>query len=72
MRAALLALTMNGGPFAQGDANGQGDKCKICRDYNATCVKAHSKEACKSEFNVCLKHCRDLCRRYGSRSGLFR
>lgn len=59
MRAILLALAVMAAPFAQGAAHAQGDKCKICRDYNAACVKAHTKEACKSELNICLKHCRD-------------
>ncbi len=59
MRATLLALAMIAALFAQGAAHAQADKCKICRDYNAACVKAHSKEACKSELNICLKHCRE-------------
>jgi hypothetical protein len=33
------------------------DDCKICRDYNQACVKAHSAAACKSEYDICIKHC---------------
>ena len=58
MPAIRLVLLLALAAFP-GAAHAQtGDKCKICRDYNAACVKAHSKEACKSELNVCLKHCR--------------
>ncbi len=31
--------------------------CKVCRDYNRACLQAHSKQACKSELEMCLKHC---------------
>ncbi len=31
--------------------------CKVCRDYHRACLQAHSKQACKSELDVCLKHC---------------
>jgi hypothetical protein len=31
--------------------------CKDCRDYHQVCVKAHSQAACKSELEICIKHC---------------
>jgi hypothetical protein len=34
------------------------DSCKDCRDYQRACVKAHSQAACKSEYDICMKHCR--------------
>ncbi len=35
------------------------DACtKDCRDYHRACVQAHSQGACKSELDICLKHCR--------------
>ena len=34
------------------------DKCQDCRDYHQACVKAHSQNACKSEYDICMKHCR--------------
>lgn len=55
--AALLALLgccwMSVASFAAEPA-----ACKICRDYHQACVKAHSPGACKSEFDICMKHCR--------------
>jgi len=34
------------------------DECNLCRaDYQA-CVKAHSQGACKTNYDICLKHCR--------------
>ncbi len=35
------------------------DSCKDCRDYQRACVKAHTQAACKSEYDICMKHCRD-------------
>ena len=34
------------------------DSCKDCRDYQRACVKAHSQAACKSEYDICMKHCK--------------
>ncbi len=35
------------------------DACtKDCRDYYKACVQAHSQGACKSELDICMKHCR--------------
>jgi hypothetical protein len=33
------------------------DKCQICRDYHQACIKAHSQQACRSEYDICMKHC---------------
>jgi hypothetical protein len=33
-------------------------RCKVCREYNRACLQAHSKQACKSELGMCLKHCK--------------
>jgi hypothetical protein len=35
------------------------DSCKDCRDYQRACVKAHSQAACKSEYDICMKHCKE-------------
>jgi hypothetical protein len=32
--------------------------CNVCREYNRACLQAHSKQACKSEMDMCLKHCK--------------
>jgi hypothetical protein len=36
----------------------QSDDCKLCREDYQACVKAHSQGACKSNYDICLKHCR--------------
>lgn len=59
MRTILAVLTVGAAVLAHDAAQAKTDQCKVCRDYNAACTKAHTKEACKSELNICLKHCRD-------------
>jgi hypothetical protein len=34
------------------------DSCKECRDFQRACVKAHSQAACKTDYDICMKHCR--------------
>ena len=34
------------------------DACKECRDFQRACLTAHSKAACKTDYEICLKHCR--------------
>jgi hypothetical protein len=35
------------------------DGCtKDCRDYHRACLKAHSQEACKTDYDICFKACR--------------
>ena len=35
------------------------DSCKDCRDYQRACVKAHSQAACKTDYDICMKHCKE-------------
>jgi hypothetical protein len=35
------------------------DSCKDCREYQRACVKAHTQAACKSEYDICMKHCKE-------------
>jgi hypothetical protein len=35
----------------------QSDDCKQCREDHRACVKAHSQGACKSNYDICVKHC---------------
>jgi hypothetical protein len=59
VRRLTIALVLPGhllvaGPAAAGNA----DACTACRDgYNA-CIKAHSKGACKTNYDICMRHCR--------------
>jgi hypothetical protein len=34
------------------------DRCKECRDFQRSCLQAHSKAACQIDYDICLKHCR--------------
>jgi hypothetical protein len=34
------------------------DSCKECRDLQRACIKAHSKAACQTDYDICIKHCR--------------
>jgi hypothetical protein len=36
----------------------QANDCKICREQHKACVLAHSKAACTTEYEVCMRHCR--------------
>jgi hypothetical protein len=36
----------------------QVDACKECRDFQRACLQAHSKAACKIDYDICMKHCR--------------
>ena len=35
------------------------DDCKDCRDFQRACVKAHSQAACKTDYDICVKHCKE-------------
>ena len=35
-----------------------GTNCKVCADAQRACVKNHSKAACSTEYDICMKHCR--------------
>jgi hypothetical protein len=53
--AVLLALL---GALGSAPA-GAADSCgKDCRDFHQACLKAHSKEACKTDYEICMKACR--------------
>lgn len=34
------------------------DSCKECRDFQRACLAAHSMAACKTDYDICKKHCR--------------
>ena len=59
MRATttLLALMLFLGANATTQAQQTSD-CKLCREYQLACLKNHTKDACNSEYNICMKYCR--------------
>jgi hypothetical protein len=34
------------------------DSCTECREYYRACAKNHSQTACKTDLDICMKHCR--------------
>ena len=55
--AALLVLV--GYCFASHTAAAaQSQDCKLCRDDYTACVKAHTQGACKTNYDICMNHCR--------------
>ena len=36
----------------------QSRECKLCRDDYTACVKAHTQGACKTNYDICMNHCR--------------
>ena len=51
---AMLSILTGLAPGASAETLGS---CKVCREYNRVCLQAHSKQACESELEMCLKHC---------------
>jgi hypothetical protein len=49
----LVALGAAGPVRAQGT-----NTCKLCADAQRACVKNHSRAACGTEYDICMKHCR--------------
>jgi hypothetical protein len=51
---ALLAFsTLHSIALAQ-----QSDDCKLCREDYRLCKQAHSEAACRTNYDICMKHCR--------------
>lgn len=32
--------------------------CKLCREDYRACKQAHSEAACRTNYDICMKHCR--------------
>jgi len=54
--AIVLVLATLGGAGAARAA--QANNCKTCADAQRACVRNHSKAACATEYDICMKHCR--------------
>ena len=39
-------------------AAAESQDCKPCREDYAACVKAHTQGACKTNYDICMNHCR--------------
>ena len=59
MRTFAILLVLLGHCFVLNAAPAaQSDDCKLCREDHKACVKNHSQAACKTEYDICMKHCR--------------
>jgi hypothetical protein len=52
--AALLVVFAAADPVRAQPTN----NCKLCGDAQRACVKNHSRAACSTEYEICMKHCR--------------
>jgi hypothetical protein len=59
MKAIAIPLMLLGCvSIASGARVVESDDCKQCREDRRACVKAHSQDACKMNYDICMKHCR--------------
>ena len=56
MRITVILLLLFGF-WTSGNAAAQSNACKECRDQQRACQRNHSEGACKTEYEICLKHC---------------
>ena len=50
----VLAVFAAAGPARAQPTN----NCRACADAQKACVKNHSRAACITEYEICMKHCR--------------
>jgi hypothetical protein len=53
-----MVLSLLAGCALPGKARAAEDACKACRDDLHACMQAHSKDACRTNYDICLRHCR--------------
>jgi hypothetical protein len=58
MISALATISVLLGYVASAAPARSQDQCKTCREDYLACTQAHSKDACKANYDICLKHCR--------------
>jgi hypothetical protein len=60
VRRLAIAIVLPGHLLVAGFAAAAStDTCiKACRDDQNACIRAHSKDACKTNYDICMRHCR--------------
>jgi hypothetical protein len=59
MRTFAALLVLVGHCFVSHTAAAaQSQDCKLCHDDYTACVKAHTQGACKTNYDICMNHCR--------------
>jgi hypothetical protein len=56
--AALLSVLVFSASANDTARAQQTNDCKLCREYQQACLKNHTREACNSEYDICIKYCR--------------
>lgn len=56
--AAIVSIVLMSYSFTLGPVRAADNCNKECREYYQACAKNHSQAACKSEYDICMKHCR--------------
>ncbi len=60
MKVAMVFLLAASGCLGAPTTAYPADNCsKECRDFQRACVKAHSQAACKTDYDICMKHCKE-------------
>jgi hypothetical protein len=57
-RFAVLLVLMGFCAAGRSVSAEQSTDCKICREQQRACAQAHSRAACTTEYEFCMKHCR--------------
>jgi hypothetical protein len=50
--ALVVSLSTNTAALSQ-----QTNDCKSCRVYQQACLKNHTRDACNTEYGICMKYC---------------
>jgi len=58
MRAIAIVMVLAAFAAAGPARAQQTNSCKTCGDAQRACVKNHSRAACTTEYEICMKHCR--------------
>jgi hypothetical protein len=58
MRAIAIVLVLAALGAASPARTQPANSCKACSDAQRACVKNHSRAACATEYDICMKHCR--------------
>jgi hypothetical protein len=51
---SVLVVSFNASTAARAQ---QTKDCKSCREYQQACLKNHTRDACNSEYSICMKYC---------------
>jgi hypothetical protein len=56
--ATVLFVLLSSGGITSAVRAEQSNSCKQCRDQQQACAKNYSAKVCKSEYDICMKSCK--------------